>query len=147
MSLIVPGMPDNFRLPHSVRGARMVESDVFDICKRIKELDTHLYVVYQEGHDEPFVVMESCTDFTERMVKRYKTLEAHIITDLQRMLRIPFEQRIAKKMAEIDAENEAAENAYVESEQTERIIHDMRKALRDSNLADPVTPTFFKGKD
>lgn len=128
----------------------MIESDVFNVCERIKELSPNLYVVLHEKHELPFVVMEHCIDGEERMVKRYAALDSSIITDLQRMLAIPWDQRAKALMKEVDDFNDAQERAWEDSEQHERLVYDMGKALKESNLAtgrtDPVHMYRGKGK-
>lgn len=125
---------------------KAVSGDIYNICERIKEIDRNLFIVHHEGHERPFVVMENCVDGEERMVSRYERLDASILEDLQRMLRIPFEQRMETLIKKIDAENAAKEREWEESEAHEKFIWDMKNALRDSNIASPTSPIFFKGK-
>lgn len=140
--LVAVGLPDNLRVPPNLRGARMVQQDVFNICNRIKEIDPNLYVVVHEGHPEPFVVMEQGRDGNVYFVSRYDHLEADILEDLQRMLRTPFKDRFNALAKKVDAENEANENAWMESEGHERFIHDFKKALVESNISDAIQGSY-----
>ena len=145
--LLVPGIPDNVRVPAHLRGVKLVESDVFDIANRIKAIDPNLYIVLHEKHEHPFVVMENTADGTQHMVSRYDRLDASILEDLRRMLATPFTERFAKLTAQIDKENEDQENAWMESEKHEEFIFNMKKALRDSNIADVSPgPVYFGRK-
>ncbi len=137
MSLITVGAPDNVKIAGvNPRALKMVESDVFNIAQRVKEIDPHLYIVIHDGHPEPFVVMEHALDGTERMVSRYAALNQQILEDLRRMINVPFEQRFAETTKRIDAENKAAEDAWMESEQHERMTWEFRKALEEANMVD-----------
>lgn len=100
-------LPDTMRVPGAKPGqAYMVEGDLYNIVERIKkEVSPDLYVVFRDGHEFPFVVMEICADQEHRMVKRYAELDATVIEDLQRMLRVPFADRFRKTTDEIDAYN------------------------------------------
>ena len=146
--LLIPGTPDNLRLPPHLRGVKTVEGDLYNVCNRIKEIDPNLYVVLHDGQEKPFVVMENCLDGEQRMVKRYAQLDASILEDLQRMLRIPFAKRFLEEAERVDAYNEAQENAWMESEAHEKLIFDMGRALRESNIAagrtEPVS--MYRGK-
>ncbi len=130
MSLVVR-KPDNMR-----SNDRLVESDVFGICERVKQLDPNLVVRLNEGHTEPWVILEIGQDGVERFVSRYSELDARIIEDLQRMLRIPFEQRFRATADRIDRENEERMRNIFDDEQMERLSWEMRRALRQSNMAD-----------
>lgn len=144
MSLITVGAPENIKIagvnPHALK---MVESDVFNIAQRIKEIDPNLYVVVHEGHARPFVVMEHALDGTERMVSRYDRLDSSILDDLRYMLNVPFERRFAELTKKIDAENERQENAWMESEAHDRMTWEFQRALVDSNLSNPMWGRYY----
>lgn len=148
MSITLVGTPDNLRLPTHLKGARVVTGDVYDICKRIREVDPNLFVVAHDGHPEPFVVMEKCLDGEERVVSRYARLDASILEDLQRMLKIPWMDRFRKLAEEVDARNAERERAWEDSESHERFVWEMGKALKESNISPGlVRPvSFYRGK-
>lgn len=116
--------------------ARFVEHDVYNVCQRIKEIDSRLQVVLQEGHKMPWVVMENCADGNCRMVKRYEELSPAILDDLRRMLAIPFEKRIEEMQKAADRENDAARK-HRESDQWQEFVWDFQRTLHQSNLSDP----------
>lgn len=136
MDLHLPGTPSNMKFPPHLAGKmKMVEHDVYNICNRVKEIDPRLYVVLQEGHEKPWVVMErTFQGDSVEMVARYERLDASILDDLRRMLSIPFEQRMRELFEKVDAENKAKENEWKESESHERFMWDFRKALEESGI-------------
>jgi hypothetical protein len=101
-------LPEGIRIPGAKPGkAYMVEHDLYNVVQRIKEVDPNLYVIFREERKRPFVVMEICRDGEHRMVSSYERLDASIVEDLQRMLRIPFSVRFKKTAAEVDAHNDS----------------------------------------
>jgi hypothetical protein len=136
--MLLTPVPDNMRLPRGavLGNTHVVEGDVFNICERIKDIHPDLFVVLQEGHDRPWVVMERCTDGVERMVSRYEELDARILEDLRYMLAVPFEERYRRVADRIDRENKQREQ--VSDEWIERFAWDFQRALVDANMSDPV---------
>lgn len=112
MSLILQTTPGNLRLAWEDRHLPL-EGDVYRICERIREeVSPALFIVLHKDHPKPFAVFEHCDDGVDRIVKRYTVLDARIITDLQRMIAIPFEQRVK----ELERENEQFEMKWKEDE-------------------------------
>lgn len=147
MSLITVGAPDNIKIAGvSPFALRMVESDVHDIARRIKEIDANLYVVVHQGHERPFVVMEHALDGNERMVSRYERLDASILDDLRYMLRVPFSERFAATTKRVDAENKAQEDAWKESESHEMFMWEFRRALEESNMVDFMWGKYYMNR-
>lgn len=107
---------------------RFVESDVYNVVNRMKEIDPNLYVILHEGHDMPWVVMEKCADGEVRMVKRYEELTPTILDDLRRMLAVPFQKRIDEMQREADAMNDAAKR-HRESDDYQEFLWDFKKTL------------------
>lgn len=133
MSLVAP-LPRNMKLA-GVRGGRhdavkLVESDVFNVAERLRHVSPDLRIVYQDGHSEPFVVMEDCVDGEMRFVARYAELDARIIEDVIRMRAIPFAERWAESCKRVDAENKALEQRLYESEEFDRAAWDLQMAIR-----------------
>lgn len=97
-SLALSIRPDNFRAPPGV----MIESDVFGVCERMKELDKNLFLyaldppVEFAGKTYRFSVTEMCVDGVERLVQRFEELDARIDKKLAYMLHVPFEKRLAE---------------------------------------------------
>lgn len=114
-SLAIPARPDNFR---ARAGMHMLESDVFDICGRVKDLDPNLLVyaldppVAFAGKTYNFAIQEVCADGVERLVQRFEGLDARVIEQLEYLLHVPFEKRFAeaeKLEAKAEAENRERE--------------------------------------
>jgi hypothetical protein len=132
--LITP-RPSNLTVPQSAAFVAF-ESDVYNICARIKEIDPNLRVVLHEGAAEPWVVLELGPDGEERYVKRYAELDARILEDLRYMLAVPFEKRIEALDKQIQENND--KRGKMSEEQMERFAYEFRKAAVESNLIDPV---------
>ena len=101
--LVLPSglAPNNLHLRDTVK-ATFVEDDVFDIARRLAAISPNLHVwQLEEDGNAAWVVTENVWG-SEQLVKKYAELDARIIEDVQRMLSIPFEHRIAVAQAEID---------------------------------------------
>jgi len=121
-----------------MRGANamtQVESDVYNICTRVREIDPSLSVVLQEGHPKPWVVMELGIDGEERFVARYEELDARILENLRYMLAVPFEKRLDVLQRQADKEN--AERGRLTEEKIDQLAHAFYDAGVKSNLIDP----------
>jgi hypothetical protein len=120
--------PSNLHLKPSVK-TRFVESDVFDICHRLAEISPRLYLVELTDTEQPdraaWVVMEACADGVQRRVNKYQELDQRMLEDVQKMLRIPFEHRVAAAAAEIDAHN-----AKIETDAIDRLYETMGERFR-----------------
>lgn len=112
MSLAIPIQPSNLRLSRKIP----IDSDVFNICERVKELDPRLTI---HAYDPPvhvgdktynYGISEQCDDGVERLVYRVEALDGRIIEHLQYLLHVPFERRfaIAERLADA-AEEERKE--------------------------------------
>lgn len=123
--------------PSNLRAApgAVVESDVFNICERIKEISPRLTVRVIEGADAPFVVSETGSDGVERFVARYEELDARILENLRYMAAVPFEDRVRKLEREIEASN--TEALRMPGDRFEEFAYDVQKALVESNITDP----------
>jgi hypothetical protein len=87
------GGPSNLRSP--VGSA--VESDVFDICNRIKEIDPDLVIVpNDEGHAHRFSIQHIDLRGDPYLVMTADALDARILTELRYLLSVPFEKRFAE---------------------------------------------------
>lgn len=128
--LIVPGSTAGIK-----GSTTMVTSDLYNISQRIKEVDPNLSLVFQKGHDRPWVVMEQGRDGVERFVSRYKRADASILDNLRYMLAVPYDQRLAALEKQIDAENRQREQ--FPEDKFEEFAYDMHKAMVDSNMIAP----------
>lgn len=141
--MLVAGIPDNMRLDVSgdQKKMAMVDSDLWNIADRIKEIDPNLIIIFHEGAKEPFVIMENGPDGVSRFVARYAELDQRILEDLRYMAHIPFDERLKKVEREIDAKNAALEAQ--DPEVMEWLASEMRRELKKANMIDPVGETFY----
>ena len=104
MGLVAAGAPSNLRSSFG----HLVESDVFDICKRIKEIDPNLLVyVMPEASRKRWSIVENCRDGVERFVFHTDELDGRVIEKLQYLLRVPFSERFdAAERLEAKAQEE-----------------------------------------
>lgn len=100
--LIAAGWPPNMR----AKLGAFVESDVFDICHRILEIDPDLVIVpNDETHAHRFSIHHLDKAGNEYLVMTADVLDARILTDLQYLLHVPFEKRYAEA-ERLEKENE-----------------------------------------
>jgi hypothetical protein len=114
-NLMLPdGMaPSNLHLRPSVK-TRYVDGDMFDICERLAEISTRLYIVeLVDDGKAAYAIMEHADDGVQRLVMKVKELDARILEKVRYMLHVPFAQRLAA----VDAEN-----AKYEADHHERIL-------------------------
>ncbi len=127
MGLVAAGAPDN------LRGAfgELVEDDVFDICKRIKEVDPSLVVyLMPAGSRRTFSIVEDCRDGVERLVFTTNELDARVIEKLQYLLRVPFEDRFAaaeKLEAKAEEEQKQREFEHLYENMGAPMVHDLER--------------------
>lgn len=138
--------PDNLRVPLGSR-AHLVESDVYHICERLREIDPNLYLYALDPPVEfgdktyRWSVNEFCGDGVERLVARYEELDARIIENILYLAHVPFEKRLAEA-ERIEAQNEA-DNKQAELEELyERFGGPMRHQLFHDGFAD--SPTSYR---
>ena len=96
--------------------------------------------IHWQGREYNFAVVED-TEIGPRLVMRVKELDARIITALQRMVKIPFEQRFveAEKLADQWEEEEKDRQL---NELYERMGGDMRIQLERCGFTDPWGPKY-----
>ncbi len=113
-SIVVPGTaaPSNLHLSPDVQ-ACVVESDMYDICERIKEISPRLYIIdlRDDKHNHKYAVMEDCKDGQQRLVARYAELDARILENLRYMAKVP----LAERVRILEKENEDFERASREA--------------------------------
>lgn len=104
--------PSNLHLRPSVR-VRHIDSDLYDICERIKHIDESLYIVEMaEGSKHAFAIMEDCRDGQQRLVFKVHVLDARVLHKLQEIMAKPLHERIA----ELDAVHHRIEEQERENE-------------------------------
>jgi hypothetical protein len=115
--IIAAGWPSNML---ATVGA-YVESDVFDICHRILEIDPDLLIVPNDpGHAHRFSIQHLDKNGNAYLVMTAETLDARILTDLQYLLHVPFEKRYAEA-ERLEAERERQRD----EEQREKLYEKM----------------------
>lgn len=136
--MLVTSVPENMRLDMSGdrQAVSIVDSDLFNIADRIKEIDPNLVIVFHENHPEPFTVMENCADGVTRFVKRYKTLDQRVLEDLRYMLSVPFDERLKIVERQIDRDNAALE--AIDEETLDWLASEMRRDLVKTGFSDPI---------
>lgn len=113
--LAVVGRPSNLQAPSL---GTIVESDVFDICNRVKEIDPELTIVANdEGHAKRFSIQHIDKRGDAYLVMTTDHLDARILDDLQYLLHVPFEQRYAEAerreaKAEVELMEQQRERLY-----------------------------------
>lgn len=87
--------PTNLRLREDVR-VRMVDSDMYDICSRIKEIDSNLFIIDLEDDDEKhcYAIMETAIDGTEMLVMRVHALDERVLTRLRQLASVSLQERV-----------------------------------------------------
>lgn len=104
-------VPSNLMMPPDRRHV-MVETDVFNICQRVREIDPNLKIIWFDREKDPYVVMETSIDGIERWVCATDALDERLLRKLQHMIGVPFE----KRFEEAEKANEAFEKATRERE-------------------------------
>jgi len=131
--------PSNLHLPPGTK-IEYIHSDVFNICKYLKEIDDSLYVVLLTG-DEKFAwaIMEDCKDGLQRLVFKVADLDARVLDRLRKIMALPLKERIAR----IDAEHkklEEVQKEYKKDEAVENIALPMYTELEKTGfLQRPVS--------
>lgn len=76
-SILLPGgsVPTNLHLNPNTDKVRLVTSDMYHICERIREISPALYILEleretEEGRKYGFAIMEHCVDGVDRLVIR-----------------------------------------------------------------------------
>jgi hypothetical protein len=141
--MLVSEIPSNLRIDMSGdrRGVMVVDSDLYKIADRIKEIDPNLYIVFHEKHPQPFTIMENCKDGVSRFVARYEELDQRILDDLRYMLSVPFDERLKRVEREIDAKNAALE--AIDDETLDWLASEMRRDLVKSGFSTPIGFTSY----
>lgn len=141
--MLVTEMPSNLRLDMSGNRQKvmMVDSDLYNIAERVKEIDPNLYIVFHEDHPQPFTIMEDCKDGVCRFVARYEELDQRILDDLRYMLSVPFDERLRVVERRIDKANADLEKP--DEEIMDWLATEMRRDLVKSGFSTPIGFTSY----
>lgn len=119
MSLVVPATarPANLHLRPGTK-AELVDGDLYDVCKRIGEVDERLFILLlDDGDAYAYAIMERCPDGWDRLVFKVKQLDGRVIERLRGLMAVPLNERLKTLEAEEhrlkeEAEQEAFEELY-----------------------------------
>lgn len=110
--------PNNLVVSSGSRG-RVLTSDIYDICRRVADIDPSLYIV-ELDHDDPrpyrYIVMEQCKDGVDRMALRVRAgeLDGRVIERLERMLAVPLANRVAELERDLERWEETEKERQVD---------------------------------
>jgi hypothetical protein len=137
MSLVIPGTsrPSNL---HFAEGVKVVpvDSDMYGICERIKEISPRLFIVVAHDNDKhKFIIVEHCEDGVDRMVYGVAELDARVLKRLQYIMSIPLQERLAQlEKEEWEFEQQKAEEDF--EDLYERMGGPMLHELYNTGFAD-----------
>lgn len=137
MALLLP-TPTNLRLPEGSQSYQ-VESDLYSICDRIRELHPALFIVLHQIPDQPayFTVMEHCKDGVDRVtIPRVDELDGRVLERIRYFLNVPIEKRIAEFERE-EAAAKDSEKATELDELYENLGLPMRHQMKRDGFSDP----------
>lgn len=135
--LVIPGnaSPNNLSLPEGTQ-AIMVESDMYSICDRVKEISSDLFIVLlQDDNKYSYAIMEKCKDGVERLVYKVKELDGRVLDRLRYLMKVPLTERMEtlekeEHRMEKDRKEQEVEELY------ERMGEPMRWQLQHDGFAD-----------
>lgn len=125
-ALVLPNgtRPSNLQLPDTVR-AMPIDSDLYDICSRLKELSDRLHVVLLEnGGDSSWAIMESCLDGVERLIFKCDRLDGTVIKRLQKIMSVPLDARYEQ----LEKENYRFQQQH-EADELDRLYESMGRPM------------------
>ncbi len=147
MGIDIPGSaaPNNLHFATDVR-ATILESDLYDICNRIKEIDPALFIVvldskHQDGYS--FAIMEHCDDGWDRLVWRVKELDQRVLNKAAYLKHVPFEKRI-EEAEKVEARMKAEQDAQQFDELFENLGRPMQRELARTGFIDPKVTTSYR---
>jgi hypothetical protein len=101
-----------------INKAKVVTSDIYMICERIKEINPRLYLLEleqdsREGQRFGYAIMEKCIDGVDRVIFRVTKdrLDARVLEKLRYIMALDLNERIAV----CDREREREEKAQAEA--------------------------------
>lgn len=102
-SLLLPSgtLPTSIRLRPEIRTS-VVESDLYDIGRRIQEMHPTVYVLQMDdGNTASWAVMENCDDGVQRLVFKTNVLDQRVLEKLAWIMHVPFEKRLEAAEKEV----------------------------------------------
>lgn len=102
-----------------------IDSDVYSICDRIKQISPNLHInVFADGEVTKFVITEDCIDGVNRLVKKFDSLDARMITELEKMMALPLQSRLTETERQIEIDERKREE-----ERSEQLWEDMGQQM------------------
>lgn len=138
----IPGSaaPNNLHFAEDVK-ATIIESDLYDICTRLAEIDPTLFIILlEDGNSHRFTIMEHCADGWDRMVWSVNELDQRILQKARYLKSVPFEHRF-EEAEKLEAKMKAEQEAEAFEEFYEKLGGPMRAELARTNFIDPVNYT------
>lgn len=112
-----------------------MDSDVYNIATRIKELDPNLIIVLTQSQQFPFSIYEFGRDNEYHLVKRYAELGEHVLNDLRYMASVPLAERTEKVMKEVEDHNNKMQR--MDEGQAEEFAELFHREMVKAGLTDP----------
>lgn len=138
-------VPTNLHLNPNTDKARLVTSDMYHICNRIREISPALYILEleretKEGSKFGFAIMEKCNDGVDRLVIRASArgLDERILNKLRYIMAMDLHERIAM----LDREREKWEQEQHENE-LEKLYEEMGGKMHRQLVANGFTQAPF----
>jgi len=144
MTLLVAGTPTNLKFADGVK-AEVVESDVYQICERLKKEHPRVFVIrIARDGEQRYIVNERDLEGTDWTLFSVDELDQRVIDKLDRIVKIPFEVRL--KMAEKD---ELESKIAMEEEASDKFYENFgdpmrRQLLKDGFGSGTVTTSYPK---
>lgn len=143
--LLLPSgtLPTTIRLRNNIRTS-VVESDLYDIGRRIQEMHPSVYVLQMDDQDTAaWAVMENCDDGFQRLVFKTQELDQRVLEKLAWIMHVPFEKRLEAAERE-EQEHEASRRETELEELYERVGRPMLSQLHHDGFAQRST-SYAKG--
>lgn len=145
MSLIIPegARPHNLHFGDDVQ-VRVVDSDMYNICDRLREIHPDMYIVAATRDGEIiFNIMDAAPDGSVQRIFRCKELDARVLEKVRYIMSVPFEERYALACREID-EHDAAQKEEQLEDLYERLGRPMWTQLEHDGFIDGRNKSYSK---
>lgn len=137
MSLLIPdsAAPSNLHVPKGTK-VKVIDSDLYGICERVKEIDPNLFIILLEGDSGAnFSIIEKCKDGVDRLVFRVKELDGRVIKKLQRLMGMDLMERLAE-LEKMEYEAEAKQKEEEFEDLYQKVGEPMRRQLWHDGFID-----------
>lgn len=145
MSVIIPesARPTNLHFGADVH-VQLIDSDLYHICERLREISPSLSVVAARRGDEIlYNIMETCPDGLERRIFKAKHLDGRVLKHIEKIMGIPFEVRFEEAAKEVDRFEEAQKEEQLD-ELYERLGRPMWTQLEHDGFIETRSTSYPK---